>query len=129
MAHLITFHTPRFDPEKEPENPINPIPGHGVLEWLKPRLAAEGVESSSIEPEDWGWYIEVEDGAKYLVGAAGDGDGQSIVWMIQVEKLRSLGEKLLGKNKLADDDKLSARIERLVRAESDFERISVDKDA
>jgi hypothetical protein len=39
MAHLITFSSTRFDGEAETPNPINPIAGEGVLQWLRDKLS------------------------------------------------------------------------------------------
>src|SRR6478672_5055402 len=41
MAHLFTFRTARFDVREEDPNPINPIPGQGVLRWLRPSSPAD----------------------------------------------------------------------------------------
>ena len=38
-------------------------------------------------------------------------------WIIQVHKHRSIKDTLLGKNKLADDDPLTALIENLIRTD------------
>ena len=38
MPHLFSFSTHRFDISMEPENDINPIPGHGVLNWIRGSL-------------------------------------------------------------------------------------------
>jgi hypothetical protein len=64
------------------------------------------------------------------VGASGDPDGgaASIEWLVQVHKHRSLKEKVLGRNKMAADDPLSALIERIVRADSQISDVAVDRD-
>ncbi len=55
MHHIITFKTTKFDVSKEKENPINPIYGYSLLDWLKDQLI-ERVEIESPDAEDWGWY-------------------------------------------------------------------------
>lgn len=132
MAHVITFHTARFDVATETPNPINPIFGQSVLGWLRESLSASGYETTDPAPEDWGWYMDAKgDGATYLVGVSGDAaeDGTGRVdWTIQIEKHRSLKEKITGANTLTAEDRLSAVIERLVREDGSAAEIEVDRD-
>jgi hypothetical protein len=133
MAHVITFRTARFNIAGERPNPINPIAGASVLQWLREKLSESRYETTEPDAEDWGWYIDVKgNGAAYLVGAsgeAGDDSAGHVDWPIQVHKHRSLKEKITGANKLADDDRLSALIERLVRQDADAVEIGVSRDA
>ena len=131
MAHVISFHSTRFDVGSEIPNPINPIVGESVLRWLRGKLDASGYETNEPAPEDWGWYIDAKGtGASYVVGASGDtaDDGTGRVdWTIQIDKHRSLKEKLTGANTLAADDRLSALIERFVREEGGAAGVEVDR--
>lgn len=131
MAHLITFRTSRFDISKEAPNPTNPIFGRSVLMWLRGELAKVRYETTEPASEDWGWYMDAEGpGGAYLVGASGEADGAAEVeWAIQIHKHRSLKEKLLGRNRMTADDPLSAAIERIVRADTALEQVTVDRDA
>lgn len=54
----------------------------------------------------------------YLVGTSADLDDSTpeIEWMVQVEKHRSLKDKVLGQNKMAADDRLVAVIGAIVRS-------------
>ena len=130
MAHVISFKTARFDVSKEPPNRINPIAGQSVLVWLRQELSTAGYKSTEPDTEDWGWYIDVEGGASYLVGASGDAEGSTpdVEWTLQIHKVRSMKDRLLGRNKMASDDPLSALVESLIRADSRIEQISVDRD-
>jgi len=131
MAHVISFMTARFDMSKEPPNRINPIAGQSVLVWLRQELSTAGYKSTEPDTEDWGWYIDVEaGGASYLVGASGDAEGSTpdVEWTLQIHKVRSMKDRLLGRNKMASDDPLSALVESLIRADSRIEQISVDRD-
>lgn len=132
MAHVITFHSTRFDVASEPPNPINPIFGESVLRWLREKLDALGYETNEPAPEDWGWYVDAKgQGAAYFVGASGeaadDGTGR-MDWTIQIDKHRSLKEKITGANMLAADDRLSAEIERLVREDGGAAGVEVDRE-
>jgi hypothetical protein len=132
MAHLISFRTARFDVSKETPNPINPIAGESVLKWLREELAKRQYQATEPDTEDWGWYIEVEGGSgSYLVGASADAQDSTadVDWVVQVDKSRSLKEKLLGRNRMTADDPLFALIESIVRADPGIELVSVDRQA
>ena len=131
MAYLISFRTARFDVSKETPNPINPIAGQSVLNWLREELSHNDYKVTEPDTEDWGWYIDVErGGVSYLVGASADAQGGTpdVEWIVQLHKSRSLKERLFGRNLLAADDPLFALIEKLVRADSRIAEVSVDKD-
>lgn len=112
-------------------NPINPIAGQSVLNWLRDELAKSNYQSTEPDTEDWGWYMDVKgDGASYLVGASADAEdtAPTVEWTVQVHKSRSLKDRIFGSNKLHPDDALCALIERIIRADDTMEVLSVDKD-
>ena len=59
MNQAIHFKTSMFDILKEKKNPINPIHGLSLLEWLRKKLEGK-IEITEPEAEDWGWYSELE---------------------------------------------------------------------
>lgn len=109
MSKAIHFSTSMFDVSKERKNPINPVYGISLLLWLQQELRGK-VAITEPDAEDWGWYSELEwQGSSYLVGASAsyeDGDEQTaeLEWVFQVDKYRSVTEKLFGKNKMTDAD-------------------------
>ncbi len=130
MAHLISFQTQKFDVSKEPRNPINPIAGKGVLDWLSGELTRDGWQCTVPDAEDWGWYMMVSrNGCSYLVGASGEGteDEPPTEWMVQIEKTRSLMEKILGKNKMSEEDALTKTIQSILGRSGDIQKVEVDK--
>ena len=132
MAHLIAFRTTRFDISAEKPNSINPIAGQSVLLWLKEELLKAHYRVTEPDVEDWGWYIDVEGAdASYLVGASADATEPTptVEWIVQVQKHRSMKDRLLGRNKMAADDPLVTLIEQIVREDSTMEEISVTQDA
>ena len=132
MAHLISFTSSKFEAATEPSNPINPIAGHALLTWLREELLLLGWKISAPDAEDWGWYISATKGdAKYLVGASGEMDGEALPtdWIVQIDKHRTLLEKLTGKNKLSGDERLTRDIEAIVRKGANPSKIEVDKSA
>ncbi len=115
--YIVTFESNQFDLKGEKENPINPIRGLSIGEWIVPLLNERGVKTSSIEPEDWGWYLYAEhEGSRYLLGfAANEGEevGDEPEIMIQIEKQRTFLETILFKNKMEDNDGLLKIVENL----------------
>src|SRR5438270_5932917 len=105
MTHVVRFNTAKFDVSKERPNPINPIPGESLLLWLRDQ-AHPAVVISEPRPEDWGWFSFVEwIGRKYMLGSsASDEENGEREWILQIEKQRSLGEKLLGRAKMDKED-------------------------
>jgi len=131
MCHLITFTSSKFDVSSERRNPINAIAGESVLAWLRDRLRTGGREVTPPEAEDWGWYVYVQSAEKtYLVGASSDVDEPAPrTWQIQICRERSAMDKLLGRNKLADDDAISLQIESIIRQDADAQSVEVDRNA
>jgi hypothetical protein len=130
MAHLITFRTAKFDIKKETPNPINPIAGESVLQWLRDKLKSQGYEADPPATEDWGWYMGVNGtGGLYLVGASAEADqpDPEIDWAIQIHRHRSFKDKITGANRMTEDDPLSALIESTLRAEAGINGIEVDR--
>lgn len=109
MNQAIYFKTSMFDVSKEKENPINPIYGLSLLEWLQKELKHQ-IVISQPDAEDWGWYSELEyKGRNYMIGSCaffeeGDDPTGELEWVFQVEKYRSLKEKLFGRNKMSSSD-------------------------
>jgi len=127
MHPVIRFRTTLFDVSREPENPINPIRGVSVLEWLRKRVPSE-LAMSSPEPEDWGWFSSVDwRGRLYMVGAcANESADGSHEWLLQFEKSRSFKERLLGQGKFASDDPCLAYFQALVTKEPAFAEVSTE---
>lgn len=131
MTHLITFTSSEFDPVAEAPNPINPIAGEGILNWLREQLRDAGYEVTAPEPEDWGWYVYVKDReSSCLIGASSDLDQPAPrEWIIQIHRKRSLTDKIFGRNKLADNDAVSACIEALIRKSGGAQDVRVNRRA
>jgi hypothetical protein len=126
MHPVIQFKSSRFDVSSEPENPINPIRGVSLLRWLFERVPKD-LEVSEPDAEDWGWYSYVTwEGRQYLVGACvhENQDGNHD-WVLQVDKTRSVIERLLGRARLTADDYVFSLIMGLISNEPAFTEVSV----
>lgn len=127
MAVVIRFTTSLFDVSRERENPINPIYGESLLVWLGERIGSAHALTLP-EAEDWGWYSMIDwHGRQYLIGssASDEEDGQR-EWILQIEKMRSFSEKLLGREKMAADDACAGYLQALLTAEPAFRDITLD---
>ena len=128
MARVIRFTTDAFDVAREPPNPINPIPGISLLLWLRDHARPQ-VEVGEPDAEDWGWYAFVDwHGRTYLLGASASEDDGGREWVLQIDKQRSMKEKLLGRAAMTPDDPCAAYFQALLEAEPAFRDVSVDPD-
>jgi hypothetical protein len=128
MARVIRFTTDRFDVSRERPNPINPIPGESLLAWLRER-ARPRVELTEPDAEDWGWYSFVDwDGRQYLLGASASDDDGEREWVLQIDKQRSMKEKLLRRATMTADDACAAFFQDLLQREPAFRSVTVDPD-
>ena len=128
MARVIRFVSARFDVSTERPNPINPIAGESLLSWLREQVKPE-VEMSPPEPEDWGWYSFVSwQGRQYLIGssASEEDEGGKREWILQIDKQRSMREKLLGREKMTRDDECASYFQRLLEQEATFRAVEAD---
>lgn len=114
----------------EKENPINPIYGYSLLNWLQKETKGK-IEISAPEAEDWGWYSLLRlDDKKYMIGASvyykkGDDSTRELEWVFQVNKQRSLVEKLLGKNKMDENDSCLLYFKSIFEFDSIFKEIEI----
>ena len=127
MTRVIRFTTSKFDVSKERPNPINPIPGESLLLWLRSQVLPE-IAMSEPDAEDWGWYSSVEwKGRLYMIGSsASEEEGDEREWILQIDKHRSVKEKLFGSEKMSQDDECARYFQRLLEGEASFNAVSVD---
>jgi len=123
MHPLIRFESALFDASGEPENPINPIFGYSLLEWLRTRIP----ELSLPEPEDWGWFSTiVVDEHCYLLGASGEGPClPSMEWTLQVAKFRTRNPSSR-EFRLEDDDICLASVLAVLGSEPRIKDLAIE---
>ena len=126
-TRVIRLTTALFDVAKERPNPINPIPGESLLLWLREK-ARPRVAISEPDAEDWGWYASVTwNGRHYMLGSsASDEESGEREWVLQIVKHRSIGEKLFGREQMAEDDECALFFQALLESEPSFRNVSVD---
>ena len=130
MAHDLLFESSRFNLTVVQAHFINPCCfGEDLAEWLRGRLAEGGIAASEPGQEDWGWYLgAAHAGANYFIAVGGNADEPAAganhgEWRIGVERVRSLTDKLLGRNQMREDDPLLSKIEAVLCAQPDFENV------
>ena len=130
MNQAIHFKTSMFDVSKEKENPINPIYGLSLLEWLREELKGK-LEITEPGAEDWGWYSELEyEGNCYLIGVCayfeeGDDPTSELEWVFQVDKYRSLRDKLFGRNRMSASDSCFVFFKELFENQANIEEVQL----
>ncbi len=123
----LLFRSSRFNLCKVGDHFINPCCfGEDLAAWLRQKLTQRAIHVDPPSQEDWGWYLGVgHGGEKYLIGMNGNADEGSAnanhgEWRIIVDKSRSLGQRLRGAGKIAQNDPIVAMIEEVLQSEPDF---------
>lgn len=132
MAHVISFKTAKFDPSKEKANPIKPIAGLGVLEWIRAALKVTAYTATMPDAGDAGWYMDVRrDKASYKVKVSGRPEAGSaeVKWTVQIHSHRSFLDKLRGRNHMPTDDALAAIILTLIRKDDAIKAVHTKMNA
>jgi hypothetical protein len=127
MAEVIRFKTRMFDLTKERPNPYNPIYGESLLLWLAQKTKGS-LEITPPDAEDWGWYsCAVREGRSYMLGVCvyDEEDGLH-EWVLQIDKKRSLLERVRGKEEMDSEDELLKLILSLLKNEPEFSDVSID---
>lgn len=131
MYYLISFKTKWFDISNEEENLINPIKGKSIGDWITELLKNDGIKSTSVEAEDWGWYCYATlQEFNYLVGfiaLPSDLKNKGPEIIIQINKHRAIIDRLSGKNKMAEQDPLLLLIERYIKGIQDISDFEIIK--
>ena len=102
--------------------------GESLLLWLRDK-ARPHVDLSQPQPEDWRWYSFVTwKGRQYLLGSSASEEGGDREWILQIDKQRSVREKLFGREKMTSDDECARFFQRLLEQEPSFRSVSADPD-
>ena len=127
-AAVIRFNTALFDVSKERPNPINPIHGESLLQWLAEKLSGR-LSLTSPDTEDWGWYSTVEwNGRSYMLGSSASEEEADGVreWILQIVKHRSVTERLFGREPMIAGDACVGLLLDVLRSEPAFLGITLE---
>jgi hypothetical protein len=101
MRNAVRFKSPLFNSTEVKDYFINDCCfGDDLARWLKPRLEDRGYSVQGPDQEDWGWYLLFTKGdtSHYLnIGFSADDE-----WLMWLERRRSLGDRMRGRNKEPD---------------------------
>ncbi len=130
MGPVIHFQNNAFDPLAEPKNSINLVFGYSVLAWLK-SFAKDSFEMGEIVEEDHGWSTLASfEGKQYQVHG-GHTSAEGVIepddeWILIINPIRSLKDKLLGRGKIDSKDPLCVFIRSKMEADSNFKILLVE---
>ncbi len=133
-AHVeITFESERFNITQVKDYFINECCfGDDVAAFLHEKLSELGIDVNEPGQEDWGWYLEVEhEGQWYFLGISGNlqevPNSKVGEWQIIIEKVRTLKDKLLKKNRLSEDEELIHLLRRVLGSDPAIAKLSVEE--
>lgn len=107
---------------------VNGLGGHALACWLIAGLNKAGCRAGEDWPEDHGWDFSIEhEGATYLCVCCIEPD-QPEAGTVIIDKHRSLMDRLLGRNKLAPDDRVTHTVERLLRTCPGISHVGIETD-
>lgn len=123
MAIAITAKTDRFNLSVVGADFINDCCfGEDIATWLIAELRAKNFTSSTHCMEDFGWYHDLSDDVRnYDVFIGGNSDELPDnpnygTWQIIVERKRGLLSKLLGRDRIVQDERVIAAILETLRS-------------
>lgn len=119
MMHHLFFQTSGFrDPASRVEQNINAIEGYRLACFLRDGLRAKGIACDEVGDEDYGWCFSARHGTQpYFCTTALDPNPDHPLEMlanINVQKHRSLKDKLLNRNPQTAADPVTAIVESLL---------------
>jgi hypothetical protein len=109
---MLVFTTDRFRPYLPDRCQVNPnVLGFELADWLSRELARRGLPTSYPNAEDWGWFLEGEEGgSEYMICCSGgEEDGGVFEWRVYVMHPK----KLFGKR---PDHEIAERLLQRVRS-------------
>ncbi len=98
MKTFVEFRSKKFPPYDGEEEQINPgLWGKRLAEYLVEKLAARGIKTLEIIPEDWGWYIPIENEGFRLAVCCGHQDGEADEFLCFTDPDKPVVKKLFRK--------------------------------
>ncbi len=98
LKTFVEFRSKKFPPYDGEEEQINPgLWGKRLAEYLVEKLAARGIKTLEIIPEDWGWYIPIENEGFRLAVCCGHQDGEADEFLCFTDPDKPVVKKLFRK--------------------------------
>lgn len=127
-AH-VSFKTSAFiDPPEVLAETVNGLAGHALADWLSRELKARGLDASAPWSEDHGWDFSVtHGGAKYVCACSlATEDGAPFEGHVAIGKVRSVMDKLRGRNAFDKADPVAAAIHAALAGNADVSSLAVE---
>jgi hypothetical protein len=134
ICHIL-FDSGRFNLSEVKEHFINPCCfGEDVAAWLAAKLTERGIQVRSPYQEDWGWELPVRmPENSYYIGVGGNSaedrsDPNRGEWRVMITKRRSLAEKITGKNKLTQQERIVEIVASVLQTETGISNVHFEED-
>lgn len=130
MSHShFSFSTSAFDDSSEirAQN-VNGIVGHSLAARIAGGLKTQGINASEIWDEDHGWDFWISDEeAKFLCACSVIVDeGMPYEGHVSLEKQRTLGDRLRGRNKPSQNDGIFVAVQSLLSECDDVKDLELE---
>jgi hypothetical protein len=110
MKTQVTFRSSKFPPYEGEEEQINPgLWGKRLAEYFVEKLKELGIETRDIIPEDWGWYIPIENDGLRLAICCGHQSGDDDEFLCFTDPATPIIRKLF--RKIDASEQLSRLVE------------------
>ena len=97
MKTRVEFRCSKFPPYEGEEEQINPgLWGKRLAEYLVQKLSEKGIKTRSSIPEDWGWYIPLDNAGFRLAICCGHQYGDADEFLCFTDPATPKVRKLLG---------------------------------
>jgi hypothetical protein len=125
MKTQVDFRSSKFPPYEGEEEEINPgLWGKRLAEYLVEKFAELGIQTEDIIPEDWGWYIPVQNEGFDLAICCGHQSGDDDEFLCFTEPSKPIVKKLFRKiDATAQLEKLTAALENILSSDPDIHEI------
>lgn len=95
MQTQVEFRSTKFPPYEGEQEQINPgLWGKRLAEYLVQKLSEKGIQTQEIIPEDWGWYIPIQNEGFRLAVCCGHQNGEDDQFLCFTEPSTPVVKKL-----------------------------------
>lgn len=130
MSHShFSFSTSVFDDSVDIRaQSVNGIVGHSLASWIAKGLTAQGMGVSDVWDEDHGWDFWISDNdTKFICICSVIVDkGRPFEAHVSLEKQRTLGDRMRGRNKPTRDDGIFVAVRLLLGECADIDNLELE---
>ena len=125
MKTHVTFRSNMFPQYDGEEDQINPgLWGKRLAEYFVEKLKGTGIRTGEIIPEDWGWYIPIENTGFRLAICCGHQGGDADEFLCFTEPATPVIRKLFKKIDATPQlEQLVAAMDKILTSDSDIKNV------